>query len=92
MWGGIAEEVVAPAVMALLIPAWMSFEEAAAIPLAYGTAHVALTHRAGLKPCETLLVLGAAGGVGLAAVELGVLLARACHRGGEHNGKARSGA
>ncbi len=74
MWGGFAEAVVAPAAMPLPIPAAMSFEQAAAIPLAYGTAHVALTHRAGLKPGETLLVLGAAGGVGLAAVELGKLL------------------
>ena len=74
MWGGFAEEVVTPAAMPLPIPAAISFEEAAAIPLAYGTAHVALTHRAGLKPGETLLVLGAAGGVGLAAVELGKLL------------------
>ncbi len=74
MWGGFAEEVVAPGVMPMPIAAGLSYEEAAAIPLAYGTAHVALTHRAELKPGETLLVLGAAGGVGLAAVQLGALL------------------
>ena len=74
MWGGFAEEVMASALMSLPIPDTLSFEEAAAIPLAYGTAHVALTHRAQLKPGETLLVLGAAGGVGLAAVELGTRL------------------
>ncbi len=74
MWGGFAEEVLAPGLMPLPISADLSYEEAAAFPLAYGTAHVALAQRALLKPGETLLVLGAAGGVGLAAVELGKLL------------------
>lgn len=74
MWGGFAEEVVVPAVMPMAMSPAISFAEAAAIPLAYGTAHVALTHRAQLKADETLLVLGAAGGVGLAAVKLGKLL------------------
>jgi NADPH:quinone reductase len=49
----------------------MDFVTAAAFPVAYGTAHFALTHRGHLQPDETLLVLGAAGGVGLAAVEIG---------------------
>ena len=49
----------------------MSEMVAGAFPLVYGTAHVALAHRGGLRPGETLLVLGAAGGVGLAAVEIG---------------------
>lgn len=74
MWGGFAEEVLAPGAMTLPISPALSYEAAAAIPLAYGTAHVALAHRAQLKLGETLLVLGAAGGVGLAAVELGRLL------------------
>ena len=52
----------------------MSYEAGAGFALAYGTAHVALARRADLQPGETLLVLGAAGGVGLAAVELGKLL------------------
>ena len=74
MWGGFSEEVVVPGLMALPISPALSDEAAAAVQLAYGTAHVALAHRAQLKPGETLLVLGAAGGVGLAAVELGKLL------------------
>ena len=49
----------------------MSFETAAAFPIAYGTSHLALTRRANLQPGETLVVTGAAGGVGLTAVEIG---------------------
>ena len=49
----------------------MSFEEAAALIMTYGTSYYALKDRANLQPGETLLVLGAAGGVGAAAVELG---------------------
>ena len=74
MYGGFAEEVVAPAAMTLPMPADMKVEHGAGFPLVYGTAHVGLAHRAALKAGETLLVLGAAGGVGLAAVELGKLL------------------
>ncbi len=74
MYGGFAEEVVVPAETALPIPATMSYEHGAAFPLIYGTAHVALVQRGQLQAGETLLVLGAAGGVGLAAVELGKLL------------------
>jgi NADPH2:quinone reductase len=55
----------------VVIPDAMDFVTAAAFPVAYGTAHFALTHRGHLKPGETLLVLGAAGGVGLSAVEIG---------------------
>jgi NADPH2:quinone reductase len=71
--GGYAEEIVIdPAATAFAaIPDEMDFATAAAFPVAYGTAHFALTHRGGLRPGETLLVLGAAGGVGLAAVEIG---------------------
>lgn len=71
MYGGFAEEAVVPAAMALPMPADMSYEHGAGFPLVYGTAHVGLAHRAQLRAGETLLVLGAAGGVGLAAVELG---------------------
>ena len=53
------------------IPDSMDFVTAAAFPVAYGTSHFALTHRGHLKAGETLLVLGAAGGVGLTAVEIG---------------------
>ena len=70
-YGGFAEEAVVPAAAVLPMPAAMSYEHGAGFPLAYGTSHVALAHRAQLKAGETLLVLGAAGGVGLTAVELG---------------------
>ena len=56
------------------MPDGMSFAQAAAFQVAYGTSHLALTHRARLQPGETLLGLGAAGGVGLGAVEIGRLL------------------
>jgi NADPH:quinone reductase len=69
--GGMAEKVVAPAASCWKIPDAMPFDQAAALLLTYGTAQHALADRAQLKPGETLLVLGAAGGVGLAAVELG---------------------
>ena len=70
-WGGYAEEVLAEAVRLIPMPAAMDFPTAAAFTLTYGTSHHALKDRAQLQPGETLLVLGAAGGVGLAAVELG---------------------
>ena len=69
--GAYAEEVVLPADRALAIPASMDFPTAAGFPVAYGTSHGALEWRARLKAGETLLVLGAAGGVGLTAVEIG---------------------
>lgn len=71
MYGGFAEEVVVPAAAILPMPPEMSYEHGAGFQLAYGTSHVALSHRAQLQAGETLLVLGAAGGVGLTAVELG---------------------
>ena len=74
MVGGFAEEVVVPAESALPVPNNMPYEIGAGFPLVYGTAHVALARRGRLKTGETLLVLGAAGGVGLAAVELGKLM------------------
>lgn len=70
-WGGLAEEVIAPANRVVALPDTMPFDEAAAFPIAYGTSHLALDHKARLQPGETLLVLGAAGGVGLTAVEIG---------------------
>jgi NADPH2:quinone reductase len=69
--GGLAEQGVYPAARAIKLPDAMSFEHAAAFQIAYGTSHVALDYRARLQPGETLLVLGAAGGVGLTAVEIG---------------------
>lgn len=73
-YGGFAEQVVVPATVALPIPDTMPYETAAAFSVVYGTSHVALEHRAKLQPGETLLVHGAAGGVGLTAVEIGKLM------------------
>ncbi|HMA49215.1 MAG TPA: NADPH:quinone oxidoreductase family protein, partial [Magnetospirillaceae bacterium] len=69
--GGYAEQVVAAAPDVIRIPDEMDFVTAAGFPIAYGTSHHALTARAGLKSGEVLLVHGAAGGVGLTAVEIG---------------------
>ncbi len=69
--GAYAEEIAVNADAVVPIPHAMDFVTAAAFPVAYGTSHFALTHRGHLKPGETLLVLGAAGGVGLTAVEIG---------------------
>jgi NADPH2:quinone reductase len=72
--GGFADEVRVPAERFWRIPSDIDFVEAAAFPLAYGTSYHALKDRGRLQPGETLLVLGAAGGVGLAAVQLGKLM------------------
>ncbi|MBA3896610.1 MAG: NADPH:quinone oxidoreductase family protein [Sphingomonadaceae bacterium] len=70
--GGLAEKVAIPATSAYALPANRGFDEGAALLLTYATSIHALIDRARIKEGETLLVLGAAGGVGLAAVELGV--------------------
>lgn len=70
-WGSFAEQVAVPAYNVLPIPANMDFNSAAAFSMTYGTSMHALKQRGQLQPGETLLVLGAAGGVGLAAVEIG---------------------
>ncbi len=72
--GGFAEEAVAPAQSVHAIPDDMDYPTAAGFPIAYGTVHHALIDRARLQSGEVLLVHGAAGGVGLAAVEVGALL------------------
>ena len=68
--GGFAEEVVAEADIVHRIPDSMDFATAAGFPVAYSTSHGAFAWRARLKPGETVLVLGASGGVGLTAVEI----------------------
>jgi NADPH2:quinone reductase len=70
-FGGMAEKIVLAAERAAPMPDAMPFDVAASFVLTYGTSQHALKDRAAIKPGETLLVLGAAGGVGLAAVELG---------------------
>ena len=69
--GAFAEKIAAHENSVMKIPDDMSFETAAALPMTYGTSLYALKQRAEIQPNETLLVLGAAGGVGLATVELG---------------------
>lgn len=69
--GAFAEQAVAPAEALMPMPPGMDFDTAAAITLTYGTSHHAVVDRAALQPGETMLVLGAAGGVGLAAIEIG---------------------
>jgi NADPH2:quinone reductase len=70
-YGGLAERAIAPEAETFTIPDGMSFEEAGAFPIAYISSHVAIRWQGRLEPGETLLVLGAAGGVGLTAVEIG---------------------
>ncbi|WP_303718709.1 NADPH:quinone oxidoreductase family protein [Brevundimonas naejangsanensis] len=70
-WGGMVERLKVRAETLIPIPDGMDYETAAAFIMTYGTSYYALKDRAQLQPGETLLVLGAAGGVGAAAVELG---------------------
>lgn len=70
-YGAFAEEVIVPEHNLLPIPESMSDEKAAAFTMVYGTSYHALKQRANIQPGESLLVLGASGGVGLATVELG---------------------
>lgn len=73
-FGGLAEQVIVPANRAVPLPPERSFEEGSALLMTYATSIHALVDRGRLKAGETLLVLGAAGGVGLAAVEIGKAL------------------
>jgi NADPH:quinone reductase len=73
-FGAYAEEAVIDARHVVRIPDGMDYAAGAAFPIAYGTSHLALTHRTQLKADEVLLVLGASGGVGLTAVEVGKAL------------------
>jgi NADPH2:quinone reductase len=84
--GGLAEYGCFDANRVVALPDDIPFTDAASFLVAYGTSHVALDHRARLQPGETLLVLGAAGGVGLTAVEIGKLMGArviACARGAD---------
>ena len=73
-FGGLAEQVVVPADRAIRLPAERSFEQGSALLMTYATAIHALVDRGKLQGGQTLLVLGAAGGVGIAAVEIGKAL------------------
>lgn len=84
--GGLAEFCVVPIERLVVLPDGMSLVQAAGFQVAYGTSHLALDHKARLKAGETVLVLGAAGGVGLTAVEIGKRMGArviACARGAE---------
>ncbi len=70
-YGAFAEEILAPESNLIPVPDGMDDHTAAAFSMVYGTSYHALKQRANIQPGETLLVLGASGGVGLAAVELG---------------------
>jgi NADPH2:quinone reductase len=73
-FNAVRERVAVPADHIVKIPAELDFDRAAALTVIYGTAYHALAHRAAMAAGETLVVLGAAGGVGLAAVEVGRLM------------------
>jgi NADPH2:quinone reductase len=73
-YGGFASTVAAPQERVFPMPPQMTFEEAAALGIVYQTSYVGLVRRANLREGETLLVHAAAGGVGLAAVQIGVAL------------------
>ena len=73
-YGAAREKFVAKTASLVRIPADLDFDRAAGLCVTYGTSYYALKDRASLKPGETLAVLGASGGVGLAAVELGKLM------------------
>ena len=93
VWGGFAEQALVSEAMAIAVPASMGIAEAAALPVVYPTAHIALLHHARLAPGETVLVHAAAGGVGLAAVEIAAAKgarAIACVGGAEKAAIARA--
>ena len=69
--GAFAEKILAHEASCMLIPDSMDYDSAAALSMTYGTSLYALKQRANIQPGETLLVLGASGGVGIAAIELG---------------------
>ncbi len=73
-WGAAREAVAVPARQLIKLPAKLDFEQAAGLCITYGTSLYALRERAQLKPGETLAVLGASGGTGLAAIELGKMM------------------
>jgi NADPH2:quinone reductase len=91
-FGGLAEFATINADICVPIPDQMDPVDAAAFLIAYGTSHVGLEYKAHLQPKERLLVLGASGGVGLTAVELGKLMGAeviACARSAGISSKPR---
>ena len=78
--GGMAEYCLVAADQLVAMPAGVSFEEAASLPVAYGTAHRMLITHNTVKKGDTVIVLGASGGVGTGCVILAKLLGARCHR------------
>jgi NADPH2:quinone reductase len=89
-FGGLAEQVVVPAERAIRLPAERSFEEGSALLMTYATAIHALVDRGRVQAGQTLLVLGAGGGVGLAAVEIGKALGARVIAAASSAGKAEA--
>lgn len=87
--GAFAQQVVAPVAAVMPMPPGMDFDTAAAITLTYGTSYHAVVDRAQLKAGETMLVLGAAGGVGLAAVQIAKGFGATVLAGVNHDEQAR---
>ena len=90
--GGLAEVAAVPAERVIKVPCNLPLDLAAGFLVTNGTSHLALTQRANLQPGETLLVLGASGGVGLTAIEIGAALGArviACVRGAKKATAAR---
>jgi len=73
-YGAAREKIALPAAQVVRIPGGLDFDHAAGLCVTYGTSYYALKNRAGLKAGENLAVLGASGGVGLAAIEIGKLM------------------
>ena len=86
-WGGMSEQVLADAAKCIPMPGDMDFPTGSALVLTYGTSHYALKDRAKIQPGENLVVLGAAGGVGVAAVELGKAMGARVIAGGSSQEK-----
>lgn len=86
-WGGFAGYAIAQEARTTVVPETMDLDTAAAFTLVYGTAHHALKQRGALKPGETVLVLGASGGVGLAAVEIAKAIGARVIAGASTTGK-----
>ena len=87
--GGAAERVANPAIFTFPLPDALSYDEGAALPMNYLTAHFALDERGGLREGETVLVHGAAGGVGTATIQVAQGPRRPHHRRRQHRGEGR---
>jgi NADPH2:quinone reductase len=88
--GGFGTHTIAPAALCMPLPKGFPFVDAAAFIMIYATSHHALVDRAQLKAGETVLVLGAAGGVGTSAIQIAKAMGAKGHRGGFHRREVRA--